>query len=367
MATKRTVRKTIDIDQKYYQALRWSILIAIVAGFVLIRPFFSVIVISLITAFLATPIYNWILKRTNKSGVAASLTFIATLVIIIIPIIIILAVTVYQAKVIVDDIGHLATETEYHNFLQNALNSINQYLSNLTGKSINITSAEVWNQIAKYASSVASFILNTLTSWVGSIGSIFANIILYLYIFTGVLVNKDKLINLFEKINPLGHDIADLYLEKAGAMTKGMVGGQFTIAAIQGLVSALSLYITGVPYFAFFLLILTFLSVIPLGAGIVTIPIGIVRILMGDVWQGLFIILTHVIVVTNIDNVLKPKLVPKSVRLHPALTLLAVFGGMGLFGILGIVIGPVIMVLITSTIEVYAKTIPSKKELEAAK
>lgn len=75
--------------------------------------------------------------------------------------------------------------------------------------------------------------------------------------------------------------------------------------------------------------------------------------LFGNVFGGAIVILNHLIVVTNINNVLKPKLVPKSVRLHPALLLLAVFGGMNLFGFLGIIIGPVLMILIVTTIQIY--------------
>lgn len=349
----------MKVEDNYYNALKWAVLISLIAGAILFKPFFSVIIVALISAFLATPIYNRLLKRSKKPGFSATLTFLIALFVIIVPLVVVVAITINQAKVIITDIENVATNYEYQS-AQELLSNLSNTLSNITGRTISITTADIVGYIEKYASTITSFVLNTLTSWVGSIGSIIANSILFIYIFVGVLVNKDKLVVLFEKLNPLGHEISDLYLERAGAMTKGMVGGQFTIAVIQGTFSAFTLYITGIPYFAFFALVLTFLSIIPLGAGIVTIPIGIARILMGDIWQGLVIVLGHILVVTNIDNVLKPILVPKSVRLHPALILLAVFGGMGLFGILGIVIGPVLIVLITSTINIYTETIPGK-------
>src|SRR5690606_26005164 len=117
----------------------------------------------------------------------------------------------------------------------------------------------------------------------------------------------------------------------AGAMTKGMVKGQFTIALAQGITSAIILTIAGLPYGAFFALILSFLSIIPLGAGIVTLPIGFVMILLGNWWQGILIIVGHLFVVTNIDNVLRPMLVPKKAAMNPALLLLSVFAGIAAF------------------------------------
>ena len=73
----------------------------------------------------------------------------------------------------------------------------------------------------------------------------------------------------------------------------------------------------------------------------------------GNIIGGAFVALFHVLVVTNIDNVLRPVLVPRAARLDPALMLLAVFSGIALWGFWGIVIGPVLMIIIVTTISVY--------------
>jgi predicted PurR-regulated permease PerM len=139
-----------------------------------------------------------------------------------------------------------------------------------------------------------------------------------------------------------------------GAMVKGTVMGQFVIAVCQGVAGAASIYIAGFHQgFFLFAVLLSALSVIPLGSGIVTIPFGIGMILFGNVFGGVFVIAFHLIVVTNIDNFLRPILVPKAARLDSALMLLAVFAGIAMFGAWGIVIGPVLMIVIVTTISVY--------------
>ena len=75
--------------------------------------------------------------------------------------------------------------------------------------------------------------------------------------------------------------------------------------------------------------------------------------MFGNVFGGVFVIAWHLIVVTNIDNVLRPILVPRQARLDSALMLLAVFAGITMFGFLGIIIGPVLMIVIVTTISVY--------------
>jgi predicted PurR-regulated permease PerM len=124
---------------------------------------------------------------------------------------------------------------------------------------------------------------------------------------------------------------------------------------MQGFTSAALLTIAGMPIelFLFWFILLTVFSFIPMGAGIITIPIGVIMILTGDIWQGIVVIAGHLLITTNIDNVMRPRLVPKEAKLDPALTILSVFAGVALFGFLGIVIGPVIMIVVVTTLAVF--------------
>lgn len=76
-------------------------------------------------------------------------------------------------------------------------------------------------------------------------------------------------------------------------------------------------------------------------------------LLTGNLAGGIFVIAGHLLVVTNIDNILRPRLVPPEAKLDSALTILSVFSGIALLGFLGIIVGPVIMITIVTTISVY--------------
>ncbi len=89
-------------------------------------------------------------------------------------------------------------------------------------------------------------------------------------------------------------------MQRVEAMTKGSVRGQFIIALMQGFTSALVIALVGPAELFFFLfMLLTVMSVIPLGAGIITIPMGIVMILTGNIAGGIIVILNHLLLVTN--------------------------------------------------------------------
>jgi predicted PurR-regulated permease PerM len=231
---------------------------------------------------------------------------------------------------------------------------VNGLLAKLPFADITVTPEMIRKAMTTVAQSGGQWLLHTLQGAAGGlIGGITAAI-LFLYVFISLLTNKDAVQRLIRQLNPLGEEVTDLYLAKMGAMVNGTVRGQFIIAVCQGVAGAISIYIGGFhDGFFIFAILLSALSVIPLGSGIVTIPFGIGMMLFGNVFGGIFVILFHLIVVTNIDNFLRPILVPREARLDSALMLLSVFAGIGMFGAFGIVIGPVLMIVIVTTISVY--------------
>jgi hypothetical protein len=163
------------------------------------------------------------------------------------------------------------------------------------------------------------YLLHLLQGAAGGVVGGLTAAILFIYVFISLLTNKVAVQRLIRQLNPLGEEVTDLYLAKMGAMVGGTVKGQFIIAVCQGVAGAISIYVGGFhDGFFIFAVVLSALSVIPLGSGIITIPFGVGMMLFGNVFGGLFVVLFHIIVVTNIDNVLRPILVPREARLDSA-------------------------------------------------
>ena len=235
-----------------------------------------------------------------------------------------------------------------------AITTVNNLLHKLPFETPTITLESLRANVGKVAQTIGEWLLRTLSGAAGGAIGLITSTIIFLYVLISLLVNKDKVITLIRRLNPLGEEVTDLYLAKMGAMVKGTVKGQFIIALIQGVLGATSIYIAGFhDAFFIFAIFLTALSVIPLGSGIVTIPFGIGMMIFGNVAGGAFVVLFHLIGITNVDNFLRPILVPKEARLDPALMLLSVFSGIAMFGFFGIILGPVLMIVIVTTISVY--------------
>jgi predicted PurR-regulated permease PerM len=311
------------------------------------------IVIGAIVAYLFAPLYNKLRAKMN-TGLSTALTVLAALATVVIPIIAVVSLATVQISHMLMGVAEWAKTADLNALGDKAIATANNLLQKLPFQTPTITLESLRENVGKIAQTIGEWLLKMLSGAAGgAIGLITASII-FLYVLISLLVNKAEVITLVRRLNPLGEEVTDIYLAKMGAMVKGTVKGQFIIAVIQGTLGAISIYIAGFhDAFFIFAIFLTALSVIPLGSGIVTIPFGIGMMLFGNVAGGLFVVLFHILGITNVDNFLRPILVPQEARLDPALMLLSVFSGIGMFGFFGIILGPVLMIVIVTTISVY--------------
>ena len=327
--------------------------IALIFGAYFLRRYFMLIVIAAIIAYLFSPLYNRLRTKLN-GGLATTLTVLAALGTVVIPLTAVISLATVQISHMLIGAADWAKTADLNALGDKAITTVNNGLQKLPFQTPTISVESLRENVGKVAQTVGEWLLRTLSGAAGGAIGLITSTIIFLYVLISLLVNKTEIITLIRRMNPLGEEVTDLYLAKMGAMVKGTVKGQFIIALIQGTLGAMSIYIAGFhDGFFIFAIFLTALSVIPLGSGIVTIPFGIGLMFFGNVAGGLFIALFHIIGITNVDNFLRPILVPREARLDPALMLLSVFSGIAMFGFFGIVLGPVLMILIVTTISVY--------------
>ncbi|HEX2284878.1 MAG TPA: AI-2E family transporter [Mycobacterium sp.] len=335
------------------RALAVATVIALLFGAYFLRGYFILVVVAAVAAYLFTPLYARLNKRLG-SGLSATLTLLAAIAAVVVPLGLFVFLAVVQITTMVERVAEWVDRTDLSALGDRALKFVNDALDRVPFIDVTVTPDSLRESMATVAQEVGKWLLGLLQGAAGGAFGAITAAILFLYVFISLLINRDRVVVLIRRLNPLGEEITDLYMAKMGAMVKGTVMGQFVIAVCQGVAGAASIYIAGFHQgFFLFAVLLSALSVIPLGSGIVTIPFGIGMILFGNIFGGVFVIVFHLIVVTNIDNFLRPILVPREARLDSALMLLAVFAGIAMFGAWGIVIGPVLMIVIVTTISVY--------------
>ena len=113
------------------------------------------------------------------------------------------------------------------------------------------------------------------------------------------------------------------------------IKGSIVVGGIQGVLSAVLFFLVGLPGAAILGVFTAALCILPIGSGFVWAPAGIILLVTGKIWQGLLVLLFGALVISTIDNLIRPILVGKETQMHPLLVLFSTLGGIMFFGITG--------------------------------
>jgi len=343
------------------------------ATYFLLKPYLGVVVFSVITVVIFKPVYDWILKRVGgRKGWATTLTILTIFLAVLIPALIVVNITVNQAITLVRDMSAMVSGDDAN--FNTVLGKVNEILATAPSMVpyVNIPTYQLSEEsILQAVQRIAVPVSNYVATQAVSLGSAsvawITNTIVFLAIVGTLFPTYDNAFQMLKDLSPLPDELDQLYITRFVAMTKAMFKGILVIAVIQGIVAGLLMAATGTWYVFLLTLLAIFVAVLPMGVNVLTIPVAIVHFLMGNTWQGIVIIAGSLLLVSNIDNLIRPRLVSKDAYLNPALILLAAFGGISLFGLLGVIYGPIIVIFFVTTIEIYLKhyRIPDVQPVEA--
>jgi predicted PurR-regulated permease PerM len=177
--------------------------------------------------------------------------------------------------------------------------------------------------------------------------------ILFFTLFYFLIDGKRALRYLIE-MSPLKDKHDKLLIAKFTSISRATLKGTFVVGIIQSALGGIAFLIAGVPSPVIWTLVMLLFSVIPMvGTSIIWVPAGIILLVTGNIWQGVFVLAFGSLVIASIDNILRPKLVGKDTQMHPLLIFFATLGGIALFGLPGFVIGPIIISLFVALAEIY--------------
>jgi len=350
------------VMQKNAQPWALFIIATLIGGFLFLQPFLSILALALLAAYIFNPVYKFLGKKM-KSGLAVTLTVFTATFAVIIPLAIIMLLAFSQLGNLLDAVNS-DTFTLEGRSIEDVSVSISDRINDFGENTLGINEIVSTTQVTDFAGDLAPRVIDTAinlaTGLVSGVPSFFAALIIFLFLFTGALSHQKSLVATVKALSPFDDKLNEKYFTKIGAMAKAMLKGQMIIAIIQGCIGAASLLFLGLgDYVLLFAVVFSFLNLIPLGSGFITIPLGIFAILTGNIGAGLVVLLTHFVIVTNVDNLLRPMLVPDEAYLPASLLILATFAGVAAFGLLGVIYGPIIMIFITTTIEAFV----AQKEL----
>lgn len=346
----------MTLEKNNHKIYFYAFLIAVVALAVMILwPLKDIILITWIILIVFNPVYVLLQKKFKiPAGFASALSILIVLITIILPLTLLMNLTISQFAVFYEDMQKVLSDgTGLTGTLAKVFGKLNSILDRFSFINFRLSTESATALIQSNISPILKTLLSTSLNFGVSFASKFPLVIVLIYLLWFGFKEYDHVIDYFKKLSPLPEVLDNMYLSRITIMIKGIISGTFSIAFIQGFIAWISIVITGVPYAFFWTLLIIFMSIIPLGSWLITVPLGLSLILLGNVWQGLVILGVQLVITSNIDNILRPILVPKGAEIHPALLLLGFIGGLQIFGLAGLMYGPIIMVITITTFEIY--------------
>ncbi len=340
-----------------------ALLLALYTSYLLVAPYVGAIVLAFVLSLLCFPLHQFIERKIpGRPNLVASLSCLLLVVVILVPASLVFMAIVQQGVVFTKQSYQWlssggAEQLLQHPLLQSTLENLNQILpaEQISGESI-------VRQLTELAAGFGKELLNLSTKVVGDITGLVFSFILMLFILFFLLRDHDKVVNTLHWVLPLSRSQEEALLDEAKTVARSAVMGSFLTAIAQGIAGGIAMAIVGLPGL-FWGSMMAFASFIPLvGTALIWLPASLYLLLSGDWPWALFLALWGAIVVGSIDNFLRPLLMQGSSGMSTLLIFLSLIGGIQLFGLIGVIYGPIIFALTLVLLKLY--TIEFKDFLE---
>jgi len=211
--------------------------------------------------------------------------------------------------------------------------------------------------VAQVTESVTSFVKSSIIPLAAHGIGFFIDLTFFILFIIYMFLSRNNFINYLKQILPMKKEHNELFVDRfTGSTTKVMLS-IVVAAAAQAASAGIAYFFLGIPAVGFWIFAMFFVSFLPLGSGLITIPIAILMMLTGNVTGGLILIAWHAFVVSTVDNVVRAKMFQGgAVSLPELLTFITTLGGVAIWGFAGVIYGPLIAVAFMALMDLYEKS-----------
>jgi predicted PurR-regulated permease PerM len=330
--------------------------------------FFNIIKIFLVPLLLAAvftalfyPLYERFLKVfDNKQTLSSVLCCLALMLGLLVPVYMVIHL-VAQEAIDLYDTGETTVRDIISKGDEGLLGDLKSYplLNRIDWDAIDWQSS--LQDIAKNTGKVITTVINKTSR-----GTFQILTDLFITLFTMFYFFRDgqKLVDRIKYLSPLDDIYEEGLMHRFVSVSRATIKGTLLIGVAQGTLGGLTLWLCGVGSPILWGVVMVVLSIIPLvGSWLVLYPAAIIQLISGNFWQGLAILIVTLVVILNIDNFLRPRLVGRDAGMHDLTIFFSTLGGISVFGIMGFIIGPVIAVFFLTLLDIYSIEFKSSLDL----
>jgi predicted PurR-regulated permease PerM len=342
-------------------------LLVLYYSYLIIKPFLLDIFMALVLFFTAKPLF-FALTRLLRGwkALASALTCLILLLIILVPLFSLMSIIATQALEFSSQVTKDMQTGHLWQWISTKIDAFKLYLVHLN---LPLPPGEIkLDQIVRtVVTNASAFVYTNAIGLIKGFTYFFFDLLLVLFITFFMFLQGDAFIQAIKRLSPLESAHNDEILRETETTIKATLWGTVIGAFAQGTLGGVGFLIVGLPQPAFWGTVMIPASVIPVvGSTIIWGPAAVYLLVTGHITKGIILILWGGVVVSVIDNVLKPILVKGSSETPSIFILFSILGGLTYFGMIGFILGPLILSFLLSLLRIYQKAILNLPDLAPA-
>lgn len=315
-------------------------------------PFFAPIAYAAVFAIVFHPFYDWLLSHLKRPNLTALIVCATVTIVIVGPMVYLLTTLVGEAKAALEYLTQMYDSGELARLAEVGFPGLNALKEQL-GKYTDPENLTIEALAVNAVSVVSGLLKDQLTTVIANTGRtvFYFGIMLFSMFFffrdAGAIVQRCCL------LIPLKEEQVRKAAKNLKSVVEATIFGGVVVALLQGLAGGILFASVGIPSAVFWGAMMAFLSFLPIvGAFLVFLPAALILIVGGSLVKGLVVLLIGALIISQIDSFVRPWLIAGKTSMHTLLLFLSILGGITLFGLLGIVMGPVIAALMVTLIRI---------------
>lgn len=314
-------------------------LVLAVLMFFLIKPVLLSVIAGLLLTYIFTPLYKKIVSPVKSKTIAALIVSVIVIIIIVLPLWFITPIMLQQ----VFDLFAASQGIEFTKVISAVFpTSTPQFVAQM---SITMTN---------FVGQVSSSVLKSLTSFFLDLPILTLHIFIVFFVFFYGLRDGDKFNAFMADLSPFNKSKEKILVQQFKSITDTVVYGQIIVGLVQGGLAGLGFLLFGIDNALVLTTLAIFFSILPIvGPFLIWIPVAIYLFTDVGFGIGMGYLLYNLLIVSTVDNFLRTYLVSRKTDISPAIILVAMIGGLFIFGILGLVLGPLIAAYFILVLQAY--------------
>ena len=319
-------------------------------------PFFGAVLWGTILAILFAPLQRRLVKLTGqRRTLAALMTALIVLLIVILPVMLIGALLVQEAIGVYEKFQ--SGEINLGRYFEQLFGTLPVWVGDLVERFGPTNLAELREKLTGGLMKGGQFVAAKALNIGQNTFQFIINLFIVVYLLFFLLRDGDELAKHIRNAIPLPADQQRELLGRFTTVVRATVKGNVVVAIVQGLLGGLIFGLLGIQAAVLWGVVMALLSLLPaVGAALVWLPPAIYFLVTGATWEGVILLAYGILVISLVDNILRPILVGKDTRMPDYVVLITTLGGLVLFGINGFVIGPLIAAMFIAVWDIVASS-----------